>query len=258
MPMVLLRAGDDRSAPLVCVHPVTGRGDVYRALADVMDWPGPVFGIDAPAPPPPLPDDQGYRLDELASRYVDELDLRMPPLLLGWSLGGVIAAEMSRVIAERGSTVRFLGVIDSRAPQPEMRQRPADRDTLSRAFLQNAALSRELEPPAPLASSRVSDLQTALLALGDIANDEEVERRLQIFMGLVRGLYRHVAQPVPVTLHLFESAEAHPSHPRPPTLGWEALAPRLERRVVAGTHFSLLAPQRIAALAATIGKEIPR
>lgn len=268
MPLAILRAGDPRIAPVVCVHPVSGRADAYQLLAEALDWPGPVLGISAPEPAGDA-GEPGYRLTELASRYGDELDLGMPQLLLGWSIGGVIAAELSRIVVARGGAVRFLGILDSRAPQPDMRQRPTDRDTLARIFLQHAALTRELAPVPPPASTRPGDLWAALCTLGaaDEFGDEaeaevdveaEVERRLQIFMGLIQAFIHHVQRPVPVKLHLFESADAHPLHPRPPTLGWDDLAPSIERHEVAGTHFTLLAPHRVAALARTIRGCLPR
>ena len=77
-------------------------------------------------------------------------------------------------------------------------------------------------------------------------------------MALIRAFFHHEPQPVPVPLHLFEAADAHPGHPRPPTLGWEALAPQLVRHSIAGTHFDLLAPPRIDALARTIDGCLPR
>jgi thioesterase domain-containing protein len=257
MPVAVLRAGDLRAPPVVCIHPISGRADVYLPLAPALDWPGPVLGISAPDPT-----GEGHRLTDLASRYCDELDLRLPPLLLGWSIGGVIAAEMSRTLAARGSTVSFLGILDSRAPQPEMRQRPTDRDTLARSFLHHIALTRE-QPPlgAPPPSSQPADLLAALRGLGagdEFTGEAEVERRLQRYMALVKALFHHVQHPVPLKLHLFESADAHPSHPRPPTLGWDDLAPSIERHIVAGTHFTLLAPHRAAALARTIAGCLPR
>jgi thioesterase domain-containing protein len=143
-----------------------------------------------------------------------------------------------------------------------MRQRPTDRDTLARSFLHQLALTREQPPLAsPPASSRPADLLTALRTLGagdEFGDEAEVERRLQLYMALIRAFFHHVQHPVPVTLHLFESADAHPSHPKPPTLGWDDLAPRLERRQIAGTHFTLLAPHRTDALARTIGGCLPR
>jgi thioesterase domain-containing protein len=260
MPLAILRAGDARVAPVVCVHPVSGRAADYQLLADALDWPGPVLGISAPEPGSDARE-PGYRLAELASQYCDQLDLRVPQLLLGWSVGGVIAADLSRIIVARGGAVTFLGALDSRAPQPEMRARPTDRDTLARFFLHQLALTRELAPVAPPASTRPGDLMATLGALGvagEFGDETEVERRLQIFMGLIRAFFHHVQRPVPVELHLFESADAHPSHPKPPTLGWDELAPSIERHEVGGTHFSLLAPHRTAALARTISRCLPR
>ena len=249
----VLRTGDEQVAPLVCIHSVSGRADDYQLLAAALDWPGPVLGISAPDPVP-------ADLIDLASRYGDELDLRMPVLLLGWSLGGSIAAELSRTIVTRGGEVRFLGLLDSRASQPEMRKRPTDRDALARFYLQHAALIRERTPVDPPATTASSELLAALRTIGvdDLGSEAELERRLTTFMGLIRAFYHHEQRPVPVTIQLFESADAHPSHPRPPTLGWDDLAPRIERHQVAGTHFTLMAPRHVEALAKTIGRCLPR
>lgn len=248
MTSTLLRAGDPQVAPLVCVHSVSGRADDYQLLAAALDWPGPVLGISAPDPVPDA-------LTDLASRYSDELDLRTPILLLGWSLGGAIAAELSRTIVARGGEVRFLGLLDSRASQPEMRKRPTDRDTLARFYLQHAALTREQPPVAPPSNTESSQLLAALRVIGaDIADEAELERRLSTFMGLIRAFYCHDQRPVPVKIHLFESADAHPSHPRPATLGWDDLAPGIEHHQIAGTHFTLMAPRHTDALAKTISR----
>src|SRR5262245_1147554 len=145
MSVVVLRAGVERIPPLVCVHPIAGRAEVYQPLADAIDWRGSVLGISAPEPGP-----TGFSLRDLAMSYCDVVPARC--LLLGWALGGVIAAEMSRTIVGRGGEVLFLGMLDSRAPQPEMRARSTDRDTFVRFFLQQAALMREQTPIACLTS----------------------------------------------------------------------------------------------------------
>ena len=257
MPSVLLQPGDDRIAPVVCVHPVSGRAEAYRTLARELARPGPVLGLEPPgrdAPP------EAYTFAELARGYAGELDPQRPALLLGWSIGGVLAAELGRAIAARGGRVGFVGLLDSRAPQPEMRRRPTDRDSLARFYLHQWALTHEREPqPAP-ASTAPDQLLATLRAIGagdEPADEAELERRLAVFMALVRGFFHHEQAPVPVPLHLFESADAHPSHPKPPTLGWDHLTPRLERRVIAGTHFTLLADHRVPALADAIGRCLP-
>ena len=142
-----------------------------------------------------------------------------------------------------------------------MRSRPVDRASLARFYVYQRALSLELVPAPPPASTETPSLLATLRSIGaaeGIADEAELERRLGTFMALARGFYHHDQRSIPVPLHLFETTEQHPSHPRPATLGWDSLAPRLEKRIIGGTHFSLLAPSRSAALAAMIGSCLPR
>jgi thioesterase domain-containing protein len=166
----------------------------------------------------------------------------------------VIAAEMSRTIVARGGDVQFLGLLDSRAPIPQMRERPIDRASLARTFLQYMTLTRERALAAPPAGHEARELLEALRAAGidAIGDESELERRFAMYMAVLRLFFHHEQHPVPVPIHLFEAAEAHPSHPKPPSLGWDDLAPRLERFTIAGTHFSLMSPSRVPALAAAL------
>lgn len=255
MTLVTLAAGDDRVPPIVCVHPVSGQAGDYRLLAAALAWPGRVLGLDAP---PPGAD--GYRIAELAEHHADSLGVDRPVLLLGWSIGGVIAAELSRVVVARGGRVDFLGLLDTRAPQPEMRRRPTDRDSLARFFMFQRALTRQRTPAPPPASSDPEALLAVLRAIGaddGIPDEAALERQLATFMGLIRAFFHHEQRPVPVPLHLFEAADAHPTHPKPATLGWEDLTPELVRHQIAGTHFDLLAPDRVDGLARTIAGCLP-
>lgn len=230
MPRVLLRDGTERAQTLVCIHGATGLASDYQPLASALAWPGPIAGISAP-------NRSEFQLRDLADEHVDLLDLSRPQLLLGWSIGGVLAAEMSRIIVARGGTVAFLALIDSRAPQPEMRSRPTDRDTLARFYAHAQALAHEGEPP-------------------NRPDPDDLEQRITVFSALVRAFFQHEQHPVPVPIHLFEAADSHPSHPKPPTLGWESLTPSLLRELVPGTHFTVLAPHHAAALAAAIARHL--
>jgi len=239
-----LRPGRGDVAPIVCVHPVTGAVTAYRALALALAWPGPVLAFSAP------PGGGELELADLAARYVGQLDAAAPLRVLGWGLGGVVAAEMAAVAAARRGTVRFVGLVDSRAPTPDMRARPTDRETLVKAFVQHTVLVRELAPVAPAASDAAAVL-AALREAGadDGADAAAVEERVQTFIALVRAFYHHAPRPVPIEIDLFESTESHPSHPKPPTLGWDGLAPTVARHPAAGNHFTMLAPSHAAALA---------
>jgi len=227
-----LRAGRSDIEPIVCVHPVTGAITPYRALAAALAWDGPVVAIAAPA------GGGEVELADLAARYLGLLDPAVPLRVLGWGLGGVIAAEM----AAGAPSVRFVGLIDSRAPTPDMRARPTDRATLARAFVQHTVLARELAlvtPTGPDAAAVLAALREA--GADDGADETAIEERLQTFAALVRAFYRHTPRPVPIAIDLYESTESHPSHPKPPTLGWDGLAPAVVHHPVPGNHFTVLA-----------------
>jgi thioesterase domain-containing protein len=238
MPIEMLRAGDARFGALACVHPITGHVRDYRSLARVLSWPGPIVGVSAP---PHDGDDAAYELSRLAARYREELSAWPSPLhLVGWALGGVIAAELACVVGPAG--VGFLGLIDSRAPVPEMRTRPTHRDALARSFVAQRAMMRD-RPPPTIASTEASELLATLRAsdlADDLGNEAELEAQLAISFALTRAFYRHEQRALAGTVYLFESDSAHPAHPKPPSLGWENHAERLEKRVVPGTHFTVL------------------
>ncbi|MFH8440182.1 amino acid adenylation domain-containing protein [Streptomyces sp. NPDC018026] len=88
--LVPVRPGDGTA--VVLVHPVGGHLLGYRALIDALPAPYAVYGLQAP-PTGRLP----ATLPELAARYARAVAaLERPVHLLGWSMGGVLAAETAR------------------------------------------------------------------------------------------------------------------------------------------------------------------
>lgn len=77
---------------VVLVHPVGGHLLGYRAVIDALPASYAVYGLQSP------PSDELPRsLDELAAEYATALAaLNRPVHLLGWSMGGVLAAETAR------------------------------------------------------------------------------------------------------------------------------------------------------------------
>ncbi|WP_345782194.1 amino acid adenylation domain-containing protein [Xanthomonas sp. NCPPB 2654] len=99
--------------PLFCFHPVGGHVSVYRALAGCFAGRCPVYGVQSP-------EVAGSRLridsmQDMAMAYATAIRAAQPVgpyRLLGWSTGGLIAAETARYLAENGDTVDYLGLID--------------------------------------------------------------------------------------------------------------------------------------------------
>jgi glutamate racemase len=116
--VVELSAPAEADSPILwCVHPVSGFATDYGALAE--NLPGyRVIGLQLPG----LVDvaaPVASSLEELAAAHVEAIlsvQGSGPYRLAGWSLGGLLAAEMARRMTASGETVAFLGMLDPRCP----------------------------------------------------------------------------------------------------------------------------------------------
>ncbi|WP_338675067.1 amino acid adenylation domain-containing protein [Streptomyces sp. SCSIO 30461] len=112
-PVLTLRAAGE-SAPLFCVHPVTGLGWSYAGLAAVCDD-RPVHAIQVST----AGHGRGRRakgFTELIDEYVARIRAIQPhgPYhLLGWSLGGNIAHAMACRLQQCGEPTALLALLDS-------------------------------------------------------------------------------------------------------------------------------------------------
>jgi thioesterase domain-containing protein len=254
-PIRSLREARSGEPPLVFVHPISGDARAYASLAQRLEQAGAVLGIDARG----LAGEAAPRdsLAEMAAAYLAALRARGggPWRLAGWSIGGVIAAEMAAQLAEAGEPPSFLALLDCRAPVPEMRARPAGERDMARRFVLVTAYVAGREPSREPESADPAEL-LALLAADGLAppgwDEAEVARRLAVFAANLRALFGHPQRRVPVPVHLFESEAEHPRHPKPATLGWEAHAAVVRRARVPGTHFTLLAEAHVPRLAAAL------
>ena len=114
-PLVALSAAGSRP-PLYCFDPTGRHIGAYHALARSLDGERPVYGLEL-----------GYLFQQnwtevsvrsIAERHANvicEHQREGPYYLLGWSLGGVIALAVARVLEQRKQPVAFLGILDTQA-----------------------------------------------------------------------------------------------------------------------------------------------
>ena len=106
----------DRSGPqpLYIVHGIGGHVMDLRALMRAIDWPGPVYGVQArgiSGEAEPL-----RSVSEMARFYVTAICDRQPhgPYLLGgYSQGGLVALEMARILLAEGEAVLPVIMLDT-------------------------------------------------------------------------------------------------------------------------------------------------
>ena len=144
--LALARGGAGR--PLYLVHPVGGGVMCYAELARRLGARRPVYALAASGLEPgehPCAD-----LHAMAARYADAIEAVQPtgPYLLGgWSLGGVVAFEVARLLHDRGRGTTRLVLIDSQAPGSTTRMRLSEAARFTR-FLHD--MRGEPVDPAPL------------------------------------------------------------------------------------------------------------
>ncbi|MBI4576845.1 MAG: amino acid adenylation domain-containing protein [Planctomycetes bacterium] len=149
--LVPIREGGT-GAPLVLVHPVGGHVLCYRDLALGLASGRPVHGLRArglDGECEPLRD-----LVAMAEAYVGEARRVVgegPWLLAGWSMGGLVAFEMARLLRTAGEEVGLLCLVDALPPRPGVDVASWDGDEVTRRVYEaNAEALRTWRPrPSP-------------------------------------------------------------------------------------------------------------
>jgi thioesterase domain-containing protein len=234
---------------LFLFHPVGGAVSSYVSLA--RSWPGPVTAFEsggltggAAAADPDL--------ETMAARYRAELQRRAPdgPYLLGgWSMGGVLAYEVGRQLAERGQPAHVF-MLDSdvhniRQPDTDLARNLEFLGDLAGGRLP-AAVTRTLRsaaPDIPAALARDVAVQHRLLpAEIDAAGYARLLRVHAHNLAVLAG-YRPARTDLPLLLILAGSVD------RPdPVPAWRAACPSIEVDTWPCDHYSIVAGDRTQAI----------
>ena len=238
----VVRLRDGAGTPLVIVHGIGGSAMELRRTAMAMDVDYPVLALQAPgfAGEPPLD-----RVESMVERYLTELEPIVgtaPYRLAGYSFGGLIAMEMARVAAARGSRIDRLIMIDS-YPYSRIWPRALKLDGLWRQAVRRAALIFRGGPGA------LGDYVRELLGRADgtarrrvlfpddapVPPDvEAVQRAAEAALIAYRPTYYEGA------VDFIQAAISSPSFPRFPKLYWSKRVGALTIHRVAATHRALV------------------
>ncbi|HTB23048.1 MAG TPA: amino acid adenylation domain-containing protein [bacterium] len=203
----------------VLLPPVSGRLACYRGLAGLMEGRCKVWGLDLRQLPAPA--DGAW--DAWVEACVREVESALPDselVLGGWSMGGLLAADMARVLAAHGRVVRRIVLIDSAVQDP----------------LNNALL---LNDPAMVEELIERDLEGgAHLSDGWRASSEEERER---YRRHVRALSGFTLKPLEIPVSLVISERTSVEEPRTSWMAWSLMARAgMTCQMVPGDHFSVL------------------
>jgi thioesterase domain-containing protein len=219
--LVSLRRSGHRP-PLFLVHPVGGTVLCYDALTRRLTEEQPVYALQAAAF---VGETSPSSVEEMATRYLIEIRRAQPagPYRLGgWSMGGMVAWEMSRQLAAAGESVERLVLLDT-----------------------HADVARADDAPALDAARLAFDLHLQRSPLGSGVAGGARELAWEAFRASFFAARRY--EPAPLRLpHPALLVRAADNDDPMDTVAWLRLAgERLEIRDVAADHWGLLAGPRL-------------
>jgi thioesterase domain-containing protein/acyl carrier protein len=257
--LVPIRPGGTRR-PFFCVHPVGGNVLCYAALAHHLGPEQPFYAFQLPA----LQDISGPpTIEGLAAHYLRELRAVQPqgPYRLGgWSMGGVIAFEMARLLSEEGARVSLLALIDSYVPQSVERREGFDGHDLLRMFAEDlkGVSGRGFEFSHEDARRLSVDEALGLLLEGARASEAvpeglglpELRDLFERYSTSLSALLAYEPRPYAGKLTLFRGGApaADPAH------GWVPYAAGFEVLEIEGDHYSIVNGPPVEVLAARLGE----
>lgn len=231
--LIQLQSGKDEPA-LVLVHPIGGGISCYMPLTAT------------------LPDQAIYALEaqlsytemtEMAANYVDELLNQLPdtPFYLGgWSMGGVVAFEMARQLAQKGMPPVPVILIDSFIFPPNEQKKFNRRDRIQAFFVD--IIGGELphfsdvdwnESDEVILAKMLKNLQSRGRLPG--VNLEVLLTRFNIYCSNTVAFANYVPQFYAGVLYLIKA-----QGPESSTEMWQRVSKSLTFYQVEGNHYNLL------------------
>ncbi|WSF36594.1 amino acid adenylation domain-containing protein [Streptomyces sp. NBC_01351] len=246
--------------PLILVHPVGGDVLCYAGLGALLDEDQPLHALQYPDLEPAR-----QSVPDLAAHYADAITDRFPdgPYRLGgWSMGGVIALEIARLLAGRGRTVELVAAVDLLEP-PGRAEPASDAALLARFARDLAGLAGSTWHPEPAefeptnGRSPMEELLTRArhaAVLPDEIDAATLERLASRFLRLSRALADHEPAAYRGRVRLLRAMDGATAST---TRQWLALlGDRAESIDVPGDHYSVMRSPYLQTLAAELDKAL--
>jgi thioesterase domain-containing protein len=253
--------------PIYLVHPIGGGVLCYGALARGLDGSRPVFGLQAAG----LEGESQPETDlaRMASHYVDALRARDAGryILSGWSMGGIVAFEMARQLAEAGHDVPLVILIDSSVPVPRNPAHPFDEREALAAFA--ADLARTADRPIRISAEQLRHFEPDSIRNGtwdpsvlgrELAGElghDRLRRLHSVFRANRVALDAFEARPYRGRVVLVRAGAGRDHVADRSARTWNTLAPGgVTTHHIAGDHYSIMQQPAISRLAEILSFEI--
>lgn len=220
-PMVRIKAGAPGRTPFFFIHGSRGNVLVFKALADMFGPEQPFYALQAAGVDGKLPPDQS--IEVMAARYlaaIRKVQPQGPYILAGYSGGGVIAYEITRILKQAGEAVEILMMVDTLEPN-QIRSPVSMLDRIRN--LHRIRPRRFLELPQAVWKYR---LRPRIRKLMKVVEIEAPRTTLENASDAVDAAYHHAqygykTEPLAIDIVLVRALDARMAFLRSgPTLGW--------------------------------------
>lgn len=244
--------------PIFAVHPVGGTVLWYAHLSRALGPAQPFFGLQARGLDPRVAPDT--TIPDMARHYVGEVEDVSADgcVLLGYSFGGVVAAEVAQQLRERDRHVPLLVILD--APSHPPAARPVDYGI---GVLAHRALKLNLPDDTLDQLSREEQLALILregIAQGTLPKGyglDRLQRMVSIYDFNGNAIQRYDFRRVDCDVLLIRAKEGLWASVEDPTLGWQVAEGRsLHVDWVSSDHFSILDRPNAGEVAASIRRHL--
>jgi aspartate racemase len=264
--VVCMQAGGTKPR-FFCVHP--GGGGVFRYVDLVRrlgpDYPFYAFqaaGLEEGQ----LPE---TRIEDMAARYIEAMRTVQPegPYFIGgWSMGGIIALEMSRQLQVLSDEVALLVLMDSALPLARTRRRPVADNGAAQlgSFALDLGVSWNRTSPSleellllPIEGKLALLLEHARAA-DKVSRDmkfSDFKRLWEVYRANAMAQVDYVPQMVSCKITVLKAGEHSTSSQSESRLGWDKLsAAGADVYLMPGTHYTMMSEPHVQQLAERLGE----
>lgn len=255
-----LRPANRADCPSIfCVHPVGGGTHCYVPLARCISPLASVFGIQLPHHL--AHETTPHTVEQLAESYVEAIlstSSQGPLLLIGWSMGGVVACEMAYRLRQMDKDVAFIGLIDPYCARQIDTPAPGPKEMLT-SFCKDLAgvAGKSFIPHATTPDEHVfehfmADMSRQSILPNDLPT-EELKEIFAAFQNNMHALLHYAPKPIDFHVTVFQAAfhsDGVNSRLRP----WMASDPMMTIRSTPANHFTIMQEPAIEQIAETINQ----
>jgi len=251
----LLSFADDLTSPITaavfCIPGIGGHPSAYRDLAQTLELPIPVAGLNFPGPgeaQATLVTPQGLASD-LITR-VREVQPVGPYRLIGHSYGGIVAFEMAQQLRANGEQLAFVGLLDaylaSGVQRLSFRRRLQTHNRRLQA-LTGKDRRRYLADRGLELTDRLFGVRGTRLLDATAPFDERLEALMRARSASWSG---YVAEPFDGSVTLFRTTKPGDEgfFGVEPTSGWGEVVSDLDLVHIPGAHQDVLEPENLGEL----------